>query len=138
GGLKGFEMLGGEEDERDPLDSRLPLELRAGRGERDLGGRLDGIAVDPRRDRRERDGAAPEPGCDFERAAMARRQELGLALIAATPDRADRVDHVPRRQVASGRRLCLSGLAAAEEPRLGEDRRPARTMDRPVDAASAE
>ena len=38
----------------------------------------------------------------------------------------------------AGRRLRVAGLAAAEQPALGENRRTAGAVDRPVDAAAAE
>ena len=116
----------------------VALELRGGRAECDLGRRPGRIAVDARRDRRERDRAATELHGDLERAAVTRGQERGLARVAALPDRPDGMDHVSRREVAGRRRLRVAGLAASEEPRLGEDRRPAHAMDRPVDASAAQ
>jgi len=94
----------------------VTFELGERRGQCDLGGRLDRIAVDAGRDGRKRDGAAVELGGNLERAPVTRGQELGLALVAAAPDRADRVDHVARRELARGRGLCVAGLAAADKP----------------------
>ena len=106
--------------------------------DRDGGRELGRVAVDAARDRRERDRARAELARDVERAAVARREQLGLAGVAAAPDRADGVNDVPRGQLARRGRLRVAGLAAAEQPALGKDRRPARAMDRPVDAAAAE
>jgi len=131
-------VLVGEEDERDLFDSGVVFELCAGRSECDLGGTLHRIAEDARGDRRERNRAAAELGRDLERSPVTRGQELGLVRIAALPDRSDGMDHVFRRQVAGCRRLRVAGRAAAEEPRLGENRGAAGSVDRPVDAASSE
>ena len=95
-----------------------------------------------RRRRRRSPGTRPtrarDPERHVERAAVARREQVGLAVAAPAPDRADRVDDEPRRQVAAGRRLRIAGHASAERPALGEDRRAAGTVDRTVDATAAE
>jgi hypothetical protein len=113
-------------------------ERLAGRVDGDDGSEIDRVAVRAGRDRGEGDGAAAEPGRELDRAPMYRREQLGLAVIPAAPDRADRVDHVSRRKVAGARCLGVAGVAAAESPALREDRRPARAVDRAVDAASPE
>ena len=59
-------------------------------------------------------------------------------LLAAVPDRPDRVDHVAGRQPARGRRLGIAHAAPAEQPALLEDRRAAGAVDRAVHAATAE
>jgi hypothetical protein len=65
-------------------------------------------------------------------------EELVLALLAALPDRPDRMDHHARGEVTRRRRLGVARLAAAQAPRLLEDRRPAGAMDCAVDASAAE
>src|SRR6266480_5524789 len=84
------EMALAEEDETDELD-RWALRFPRGRY-CDRGGQLDRIAVDARRDRRERDARATEPRGHLEGPAVARRQELRLAGLSPAPDRADGVD----------------------------------------------
>jgi len=127
-----------EEDEGHRLNARMPLELFDRRRKRHLGRPFDRIAVDTRRDRGERDGAATELLRDLQHSAVTRGEELGLSLIAALPDGPDRVDHVARRKLAGRRRLRVAGLAAAEPPALLEDRGTAGSMDCAVDPASAE
>src|SRR6266550_4183243 len=121
-------MTSAEEDEADELDRcglRLPRRRHG-----DGGGELDRIAVDARRDRRKRDTRASELRGQLQRPAVARRQKLGLAGFASTPDRADCVDHVAREQPPGRRRLGVARVAAAEQPALGDDLRPAPTKTR--------
>jgi hypothetical protein len=114
------------------------LKLLGSRPESDLRGALDRVAVDARRDRRERDGATTKLVRDLEGAPVARGKQLGLALIAAMPDRADGVDDVARGKVARGRRLRVANLAAAEPPALLQDRRPACPVNGSIHPAAAE
>ena len=106
--------------------------------DRDLSRKLRRIAVDAARDRREGERARAELRGHLERAPVARRQQLGLALSAPAPDRPDRVDDPPCRQPSAGRRLRVADAAAAQEPALLENRVTAGAVDRPVDAAAAE
>src|SRR5206468_4758838 len=129
-------LASAEEDEADGLDRcamRVP-----GRRNGDGGSELDRIAVDARRDGRKRDTPASELRGQLERAAVARRQKLGLAGFASAPDRADCVDDVARGQPPGRRRLGVARVAAAEQPALGDDLRPARTVNRTVYATAAQ
>ena len=106
---------------------------------RDLRGLLDGIAVDARRDRGERDRATAEAGRHLERAPVARGQQRRLA---AARRRARRGRRCARRSAPAGappsspsHRPSRSRRAARHS---AEDRRPARAVDGAVDAASAE
>jgi hypothetical protein len=65
-------------------------------------------------------------------------KQIVLAAVSALPHGADRVDHPARRKVARGCGLGFTRLAAAVAPALLENRRPAGTVDRAVDAAPAE
>ena len=87
---------------------------------------LRGVAVDPRRERRERDSAAAELDRDLERAAVGRGEELRLPRLSPAPDRPDGVDHVSCRQRARAGRLRIAGRAAAEPGALVERSRPRR------------
>src|SRR3954471_19585845 len=109
-----------------------------GRADCDRRSELDRVAVDTRRDRRERDRPAAELVRKLDGTAMARREQLGLIFAAAAPDRAHGVEHVPRRQRAARGWLHLSWVAAAEQAALGQDRRSTRAVDRAVHAAAAE
>src|SRR5881396_1780845 len=104
-------MAPAEEDEADELD-RWALRFPRGR-DGDRGGQLDRIAVNARRDRRERDARATELCGHLEGTAVAQRQELRLAGFASAPDGAEGVDHVTGGQPAGGRRLGVAGVAAA-------------------------
>ena len=54
------------------------------------------------------------------------------------PDRADGVNHMPRRQPIAQGDLGAAGLAAMERAALGGKLRSGRAMDRTVHAAAAE
>ena len=71
-------------------------------------------------------------------AGVAGGQRVVLALVAAIPDRADGMDHMPRRQPITSGDLGAAGLAAIERAAFGEKLRPGRAMDRAIDAAAAE
>jgi hypothetical protein len=69
---------------------------------------------------------------------MARRKQFRLAVLAAAPHRADRVDHPPRREPAGSGCFRVADVAAAEQAALLQDRRPARAVDRPVHSPTTE
>ena len=125
-----------EEDEANELD-RWTVGP-AYRGHCDRRGQVDRIAVDACRDRRERDARAAELRCHFDRPPVAGCEQLGLSGFPSSPDRTDGVDHLPGRQPACSGRLGVAGGAAAQQAALGEDLRPARAVNRTVDAATAE
>ena len=75
---------------------------------------------------------------EFDGAAIARCQRLLFALVAAMPDRADGMDHMPRRQPISLGDLGVAGLAAMKRAAFGQEVRPRRAMDRTIDTAPAE
>ena len=79
-----------QEDKPDHVE--IVLE-RANRVVRYEGCQLVRIAIDPARDRRERDGPRTELACDLERAPVRRREQLRFAGLAALPHGADRMDH---------------------------------------------
>ena len=62
----------------------------------DGGGLIERITVDTATDRRKCDGSNPVLARELERGAVARREQRRLAMRAAAPDRADRVNHIPR------------------------------------------
>jgi hypothetical protein len=76
--------------------------------------------------------------CDFDRTAIARGEQCGLAAATAVPHRADRVDHVAGRQAEAGRDPGVAGRAAAERTAGREQLGAGRAVDRAVDAAAAE
>src|SRR5215831_10362126 len=104
----------------------------------DLRGQFDRIAVDAGADAREgQRGEAMLPG-ELDGGAIARGEELGLALATAVPDRADRVNHVSRGEAIAPRDPGLAGLAAAEAATFLQELRPRRAMDGPVHSAAAQ
>jgi hypothetical protein len=74
----------------------------------------------------------------FDRADVARRQRLIFAPAAVVPDRADRMNHMPRRQPIGFGDLGAAGRASMQRAAFGKQFRPGRAMDRPIDAATAE
>ena len=73
-----------------------------------------------------------------DRGGVTRRQRLIFARVAAAPDRADGMDHMPRRQLVTFGDLGAAGLAAIEGAAFREQSGPRRAMDRAIDAAPAE
>src|SRR2546423_1784963 len=71
------------------------------------------------RDRRECDRGEFLRGRKRQRRAIARREQVVLAPLAAAPHRSDRMDHVPGRQTVAARDLGSAGCAAAERAALG-------------------
>ena len=59
-------------------------------------------------------------------------------LLSAVPDRADRVDHVPRREPSAGRRLRVARRAAAQSGALPRDLGPPGAVDGAARAAAGE
>src|SRR3954462_2610490 len=123
------------EDDRLERPERQPL---ADAPHRDRRCPLRREAVDAGRDCREGDALEAVPGGDFERAAIAARQNHVLAGAAAAPDRADRVDDVPRRQPITLRDLGVARRAAVQRPARGEKLGTRGAMDGAVDAAAAQ
>ena len=74
----------------------------------------------------------------FDGAAIARRQRVIFALAAAMPDRADGMNHMPRRQPIPFGDFGVAGLAAIERAAFGQQLGPSRAMDRAIDATAAE
>lgn len=70
--------------------------------------------------------------------AIARCQREIFAMAAATPDRADGMNHMPCRQPIRQRHLGAAGLAALQRAAFGQQFRPCRAMDSAIDAATAE
>ena len=58
--------------------------------------------------------------------------------VAAVPDRADGMNHMPCRQPISKGDFGLAGRAAMEGSAFGQKLRPGRAMDCAIDAAAAE
>jgi hypothetical protein len=74
----------------------------------------------------------------LDRADVARRQRVILAPVAAMPDRANGMNHMPRRQPISHGDLGAAGLAALQGAAFVEKLRTSRAMDRAIHAAAPE
>jgi len=74
----------------------------------------------------------------LDRTAIAGGQQVVLTIAAAIPYRTDGMDDVFCFQAISAGDLGATGHAAIERAAFGEQLRPRGTMDRTVDAASAE
>lgn len=61
-----------------------------------------------------------------------------LAVAAIVPDRADRVDHMARRQPVTAGDLGIAGVATAERAAFGKQFGAGSAMDGAVDTAAAE
>ncbi len=75
---------------------------------------------------------------EIDRATIARCKREILAMAAAAPDRADGMNHMPRRQTVCQSDFGVAGLAAMQRAAFGEQLRPGRTMDSAINAAAAE
>jgi len=107
-------------------------------GYRDVRRAIGGETVDTGGDRGKGHRSKTMGLAEFDGAAIARRQGLIFALAAAMPDRADGMNHMPRRQPISLGDLGVAGLAAMERAALGQKLRPGRAMDRAIDATTSE
>ena len=77
-------------------------------------------------------------GGKIKRRAVARCQEIVLAVAAAAPDGTYGVNHVLRGKQVTASDLCAAGLATAQRPAFRQQLRPGGSVDGAVDAATAE
>ena len=103
-----------------------------------LRGQLDRIAVDPRADAWEGQRGETVLAGELDVAAIARGEKLGLALAAATPDRADRVNDVSRGEAIAPSDPRMPRGAPAEAATFLEQLRARRPVDGAVYAAAAQ
>ncbi len=115
-----------------------------GRGaERDRRRLVEGVAVDARRDRGERDGVETVRAREREAVLVTGGEQPGHVGTAAV-DRSDSVDDVARGEVPRRRDDAAPGgqavgsFVGADASTRGENRRAAFAMDRSVDAAAPE
>ena len=78
------------------------------------------------------------PGGERKRGAIAGGEQLLLALVAAAPDRTDRMNDVPGLEAIAAGDLGGTGVATAQRLALGQQLRSGGAMDGAVDAAAAE
>ena len=78
------------------------------------------------------------PGRERKRGAIAGGEQFLLALVAAAPDRPDRVNDVPGLEPVAAGDLGGTGVAAAQRLALGQELGSGGAMDGAVDAAAAE
>ena len=96
------------------------------------------IAVNARRNQREGDRLTAALLRELERPAVAGDELLALAVLAAAPHRADRVDYIFAGQIIRARDLRITGIAAAEQTALVKKPRPGRAVYAAVHAAASE
>ena len=77
-------------------------------------------------------------GGQRERGAIAGGEQRVLTLVAAAPDRTDRMNDVPGLEAIAAGDLGGTGVAAAQRLALGQQLGSGGAMDRAVDAAAAE
>ena len=110
-----------------------------GRGNRDPCGAVGGKTIDAGGDRRESQRAERIGLRQVRSRGDSRRPaDASSPAVAAMPDRADGVNHMPRRQPITLGDLGVAGLAAMQRAAFGQQFRPGRAMDRAIDAAAAE
>src|SRR5712671_3259867 len=109
-----------EDDAREA--ARRMRDLRRHAADGDACRALRRKTVDAGRDGGKRDRAQALRGC--ERRAIAGREQVVLALAAATPHRADGVDDVFGFEAIAAGDLGGTGVAAAERATFGEKLRP--------------
>lgn len=73
----------------------------------------------------------------FDRARITRSQRLVLTPAATVPDRADGMNHVPRRQAVASGDFGVAGRAAIQGAAFGQKLGSGRAMDGAIDAAAA-
>ena len=78
------------------------------------------------------------PAANVKRGAIAGGEQLLLALVAAAPDRPDRMNDVPGLEAIAAGDLGGTGVATAQRLALGQQLRSGGAMDGAVDAAAAE
>jgi hypothetical protein len=83
------------------------------------GGAIGWEAIDTGRNGRKGNRAKAVGLAEFNGAAIARRQRLILAPVAAIPDRTDGMNHMPRGQSISMGDFGIAGLAAMERAAFG-------------------
>src|SRR2546423_977193 len=128
-----------EAAEDDPLETARPIgDLRRHGADGDTGGTIRREAVTPGRDRRISKRGEFMRRRKVERSPVAGGKKILLALAAAAPDRADRVNDVLRIETVAARDLGGAGRAAAELSAIREQLWPCRPMDRAVNPATAE
>ena len=95
----------------------VPTAMRAARS--------GGKPVDAGRDRGEGDRGEAMLGGERERGAIAGGEQRVLTLVAAAPDRADRVNDVPGLEAVAAGDLGGTGVAAAQRLAFGQELGPA-------------
>ena len=108
------------------------------RCDRYIGGTIGGESIDAGGNRGKCDRSQAVGLAEVDGADVARRQRVILAGVAAAPDRADSMNHMPRRQPISQCDFGAAGLAAMEGAAFGKKLGPRRAVDRAIDAAPAE
>ena len=104
-----------ETAKNDRLDFRMVDQRRANGTDRDAGRQFDLVAVDSRTDARKRQRARALGAGQRDRTAIARGQQLWLALLAAMPYLAYGVDDVLGWQAIAACELGIAGFTASQQ-----------------------
>jgi hypothetical protein len=132
--MQGGTVFGEAAENNAPDRGRRRKRIRR-HGYRDVSGAIGGETVDAGGNRGEGDRSNAMSLAEFDGAAIARRQGLVFALAPAMPDRADGMDHMPRRQPIPLGDLGVAGRTAMERAAFGQKLGPGRAMDRTIDTA---
>lgn len=132
-------VIAGKEAKDNPLQNAALTHVVKRCADCNRAGQLDGVAVNPRADRRKRDARHPALLGAPQAVGVGRVQEIRLAVVAAMPDRPHGVDDDLCRQVAcdGGYGLTCRAALRVHLAALGQYRRSARAVDCAIHTATA-
>jgi hypothetical protein len=129
--------LGGRRVEATEDDSLRHAD-HAGLAHGDIGRRLLRVAVNTSRYRRKGNAVQAMDNSKCQAVGVAFRQKFGLVGHAASPDRADGVDHMARHQPIALGNPGFTGRTTAEAAALGQQIRTGCTMDGAINATTTQ
>src|SRR6266576_1728773 len=124
--------------EDNAFDYRRPGQRLDGGRNRDPRRAIGGKTIDAGGDGGKGNRSKPVGLAQFDGAGVARRQRLLLAAVSPVPDRADGMNHMPRRQPVTSGNFGISSRTAVQGAAFGQKLRPGGAMDGAIDAAAAE
>ena len=124
--------------EYDAVDTRCRDYRFCRRMHRNPGGAIGRESVDAGGNRWKGNRSQAVGPAESDCGCVTRLQRLIFASVAAAPDRADGMNHMPRRKLVTLGDLGAAGLAAMEGAAFREQPGPRRAMNRAINAAPAE
>ena len=111
--------------------------LRTDRANRDARCPIGGKGIDAGRYRRKGNRGETVRRRKIKRGAITGREQLLLPSAASSPDRADGMDDMPRRQAIAASDFCQTGFAAAKRSAFGQEVRSGSAVNGAVYPAAA-